>query len=97
MAKKTAKKSAATGKTAATKAAKKKSPAKKPAESLEIVLDSVEEKAFELAHASEKICKELSWPRQRQLPRPCAKVFKQHNVALTPAQGEKVALILFGD
>jgi hypothetical protein len=100
MAKKTAKKPAGK-RAAAAKTAKKKTakrpPAKKQTETLEIKLDATEEKAFELAHRSGKVCDQLESAATLAITQAVQKVFKQHGITLTPAQGEKVALVLFGD
>lgn len=90
MAKKTTAKKATAAK------ATKKAPAKK-AKPVEIELEPAEIKAFELAHSSAKVCKELELAVTATISQAVRKVFKQHNIALSPAQGEKVALLLFGD
>jgi hypothetical protein len=92
MAKKTSKKAATK------KAAKKKAPAKKqkPVEE-KIVLDAVEETALELAHSSDEACKDLELAATLAISQAVRKVFKKHGVTLNAVQGEKVALILFGD
>ena len=90
MAKKTTKKKAT-----ATKA-KKKAPAKK-VERIEIELDPVETKAFELAHSSAEVQKELEEAVTLAMSQAVRKVFKQHGISLTPPQGQEVAAFLFGD
>ena len=90
MAKKTATKKAPAAK------AKKKAPAKK-AKPVEIELEPAEIKAFELAHSSKQVCKELELAVTSTISLAVRKVFKQHSIALSPAQAEKVALLLFGD
>lgn len=80
--------------------AKKKAPAKKPAkkvERVEIEIDPVETKAFELAHGSAAVCRELEVAVTSALTQSVRKVFKQHRIALSTTQAEKVALLLFGD
>jgi len=90
MAKKTTTKKATAAK------AKKKAPAKK-AKPVEIELEPGEIKAFELAHSSAKVCKELELAVTSAISQAVRKVFKQHGIALATAQAEKVALLLFGD
>ena len=90
MAKKTTKKKAT-----ATKA-KKKAPAKK-VERIEIELDPVETKAFELAHSSAEVQKELEEAVTLAMSQAVRKVFKQHGISLTPPQAQEVAAFLFGD
>ena len=94
MAKKTSKPAAKTSKPA-TKA-KKKAPAKKT-KPIEIELDAIETKAFELAHSSDKVCTELEEGVMLAVSQAVRKVFKQHGVSLTSAQAEKVAMLLFAD
>lgn len=99
MAKKTATKKAPAAKakkTPAKKAPAKKAPAKK-AKPVEIELEPAEIKAFELAHSSEQVCKELELAVTATIATAVRKVFKQHSIALSPVQAEKVALLLFGD
>ena len=91
MAKKTTKK-----KPAATKTKKKKSSAKK-VERVEIELDPVEAKAFELAHSSDEVCGELEQAVTLAITQAVRKVFKQHRISLTAPQAEEVALLMFGD
>jgi hypothetical protein len=74
----------------------KKKPAKK-AERIEIELDPVETKAFELLHSSASVCKELESAVTAAIAQAVRKVFKQHRIALAPSQAEEVAAILFGD
>jgi nitrogen fixation protein FixH len=95
MAKKTAKKKTPAKKATATKA-KKKAPAKK-AEHVEIELAPVETKAFELAHSSAKVQKELEEAATLAMSQAVRKVFKQHGISLTPPQAQIVAAVLFGD
>jgi hypothetical protein len=90
MAKKTTKK-----KPAATKA-KKKASAKK-VERVEIELDPVEAKAYELAHSSGEVCRELELAVSSAMFQAVRKVFKQHRISLTMPQAQKVAVFLFGD
>jgi hypothetical protein len=78
------------------RATKKKSPAKK-AKPVEIELDALEAKAFELAHSSDKVCTKLEKAVTLAVFQAVRKVFKQHRISLTTAQVEKVALLLFGD
>jgi hypothetical protein len=97
MAKKTAAKKATPAKKATgAKASKKKAPAKK-AECIDIQLDPTEVKAFELAHKSEQVCKELELAVTQAMAKTVQKVFKQHDISLTASQSEQVALLLFGD
>jgi hypothetical protein len=81
-----------------TKAAesKRKSPAKK-IERIEIELDPVETKAFELAHSSAAVRTELEEAVTSAITGTVRKVFKRHRISLTPPQAEEVALLLFGD
>ena len=96
MAKKAATKKTAKKKPAATKAAKKK-PAKKQAEPEQIVLSAVEEKAFDLVQKSKAVCRELEVAVTAAVADSVQAVFKQHGIALTAAQAQNVAVILFGD
>jgi hypothetical protein len=89
MAKKTTKKKPATK-------AKKKAPAKK-VERVEIELDPVETKAFELAHSSVEVCTELEEAVTSAISQAVQKVFKGHRISLKPLQAQEVALLLFGD
>lgn len=94
MAKKTATKQAPAAKAKKTPA--KKAPAKK-SKPVEIELEPAEIKAFELAHSSKQVCKELELAVTATIATAVRKVFKQHSIALSPVQAEKVALLLFGD
>lgn len=99
MAKKTTTKKAAPAKAAKKAApakAAKKAPAKK-AKPVEIELEPAEIKAFELAHASKEVCKELELAVTSTIAVAVRKVFKQHSIALSAEQAERVALLLFGD
>lgn len=100
MAKKTTTKKATPAKAAKTAPAKKapakKAPAKK-AKPVEIELEPAEIKAFELAHSSDKVCKELELAVTSTIAVAVRKVFKQNSVALSAEQAERVALLLFGD
>jgi hypothetical protein len=104
MAKKTAKKSvAASKKTAkAPKAAAKKPAAGKKkssekVECVEIELGPAEEKALLLAHSSEAVCEELELAVTEAIAKAVRNVFKSHDVALSAAESQQVALFLFGD
>ena len=90
MAKKTTKK-----KSAATKA-KTKASAKK-VERVEIELDPVEAKAYELARSSGEVCEELELAASLAMSQAVRKVFKQHRISLTTTQAQNVAVFLFGD
>jgi uncharacterized protein YcgI (DUF1989 family) len=97
MAKKTAKKKAAPAKKSTSKkAAPKKAPAKK-VEHVEIQLSPAETAAFELAHSSEEVCKELEEAVTAVMGDTIRKVFKKHKISLTQPEGQQVALLLFGD
>jgi hypothetical protein len=76
--------------------AKKKAPAKK-IERIEIELDSVETKAFDLAHSSIEVCTELEEAVALAMSQVVRKVFEQHGISLTPLQSQEVALLMFGD
>jgi hypothetical protein len=91
MAKKTTKK-----KSTATKAKTKASP-KKKIEHVEIELDRVEAKAYELAHSSGEVCEELELAVSLAMSQAVLKVFKKHRISLTMPQAQKVAVFLFGD
>jgi hypothetical protein len=95
MAKKTTKRTTTKTKPAATKA-KKQTPAKK-ADCMEIELDSVEVEAYELAHSSDKVRKELELAVTNAMSQAVRKVFKQHRISLSPPQAQTVSVILFGD
>jgi hypothetical protein len=98
MAKKTTKSATESKKKApAKKATKKKAPAKSQAKPMEIELDPIEIKAFELAHSSDKVCADLEKVVTSSVSQAVRKVFKQHSISLTASQAEKVALLLFGD
>jgi hypothetical protein len=90
MAKKTTKK-----KSTATKS-KPKAPAKK-VEYVEIELDPVEAKAYELAQSSTEVCEELEVAVSLAMSQAVRKVFKQHSISMTMPQSQKVAVFLFGD
>ena len=90
MAKKTTKK-----KSTATKA-KTKASAKK-VERVEIELDPLEAKAYELAHSSGEVCSELELAVSLAMSQAVRKVFKQHRISLAATQAQKVAAFLFGD
>jgi hypothetical protein len=79
-----------------TSKAKKKAPAKK-VERIEIELDPVETKAFELAHSSNNVREELEDAVTSAMSQAVRKIFKQHGISLTLPQAEEVALLLFGD
>jgi hypothetical protein len=96
MAKKATKTAKTTKKKTTAPKAKKKSPAKK-ASRVEITLDAVETKAFELAHGSNAVCEELENAATSSLSQAVCKVFKKHGISLNTSQSEKVALLLFGD
>ena len=83
----------ATQKKPAAKTKKKAAPQK--AESVEIELDAIETKAFELAQSSAKVRKELEVTVTRAMAQAVRKVFKQHRVSLSAPQSEKVAAFLF--
>jgi hypothetical protein len=91
-----AKKKAAPAKKATATKSKKKAPAKKP-EHVDIELDPVEVEAYELAHSSEKVCKELELTVTLAMAQAVRKVYKQHGITLSPPQAQQVAMILFGD
>ncbi len=90
MAKKTTKKKPAATKT------KKKASAKK-VEYVEIELDPVEAKAYELANSSGELCEELELAVSVAMSKAVRKVFKLHCISLTTPQAQKVAVFLFGD
>jgi hypothetical protein len=90
MAKKTTKK-----KTAATKTKAKAST--KKVEYVELELDPIEAKAFELAHSSDKVCEELELAVSLAMSQAVRKIFKLHGIALSMPQAKKVAVFLFGD
>ena len=102
MAKKTTKKKATpvkkatSAKKATAKKAARKAPAKK-ADRIEVELDPVETKAFELANSSAKVQKELEEAATLAMSQAVRKVFKQHGISLTPPQAQIVAAVLFGD
>ena len=75
---------------------KKKAPSKK-IERIEIKLDPVEIKAFDLAHSSVEMRSELEEAVTLAIAQTVRKVFKQHRVSLTTIQAQEVALLLFGD
>ena len=86
-----------TAKSASKSASKtKKKPAKK-ADRVEIEIDPAETKAFELVQSSKKVCEDLELAVTAAVAQAVRKVFKQHRIALTSPQAEKVATILFGD
>ena len=85
-----------TAKTATKKAAKKKGPAKK-VERIEIELDPVETKAFELARSSDVVCRELEEAVTLAVSQAVRKVFKRRGIGLAPPQAQEVAMLLFGD
>ena len=75
---------------------KKKAPSKK-IERIEIELDPVETKAFDLAHSSVELRSELEEAVTLAIARTVRKVFKQHRISLTTPQAQELALLLFGD
>ena len=85
-----------TTKTKPAKKAKKKAPAKK-VEHIEIELDPIESKAFDLAHSSDDVRRELEEAAASAICRAVRKVFKQHGISLTPPQAQEVSAWLFGD
>jgi hypothetical protein len=95
MAKKTTKKKPVAAK--AKKKAPAKTSAKKQVEHVEIELDSVEAKAYELAHSSSEMCEELEVAVSLAISEAVRKIFKKHRISLTMPQAQKVALFLFGD
>ena len=92
----TAKKATATPKAAATKKGCKSATCKSH-ESDEIVLDAVEEKAFDLAQSSDALCDELEVEVTEALSVVVRKVYKKHKITLSAQQAKNVALVLFGD
>jgi hypothetical protein len=96
MAKKTTKKKATTHKKATAKKSKKKSPATK-VDRIEIELDPAEVKAYELAHSSDTVRKELELAVTLSMAQAVRKVFTQHGVSLTLSQSQQVAVLLFGE
>jgi hypothetical protein len=66
-------------------------------EYVEIELDPVEAKAYELAHSSGEVCKELELAVSLAMSQAVRKVFKQHRISLTMPHAQKVAVFLFGD
>ena len=98
MAKKTPKKKSAakTTKKAPPAKAKKKASATK-AKCVEIELDPIETKAFELAHSSAEVQKELEEAATLAMSQAVRKVFKQHRISLTSPQAQQVAACLFCD
>jgi hypothetical protein len=91
----TAKKATATPKAAAKKGCK--SATCKSHEADELVLDAVEEKAFDLAQSSDALCDELEVEVTEALSVVVRKVYKKHKIALSAQQAKNVALVLFGD
>ena len=95
MAKKTAaKKAAAKQVPGKKKTAAKKSPARKADP---ITLDAAEEKAFDLAQSSTKVCKELEVAVTEAATAAVRKVFKGHRVPLSRVQAGTLTMVLFGD
>jgi hypothetical protein len=92
--KKVAKKKAAP---ATKKAPKKKAAEKKPADAVEFKLSPVEEKALDLVQSSKELCKDLETAVTESISVAVQKVYKAHKIALTSAQAQNVALLLFGD
>ena len=80
------------------KSGKKKAPAKrKKEEQIEIQLDAVEQQALDLVQASDQVCNDLEHDVTDAVSKAVGAVFEKHNITLTPAQAENVALILFGN
>ena len=75
---------------------KKKAPSKK-IERIEIELDPVETKAFDLAHSSVELRSELEEAVTLAIAQVVRKIFKQHGISLTTIQAQELALILFGE
>ena len=94
--KKATKKTTGTGKSPQAKAAPKRS-ASGRGKAKPIALEPVEQEAFQLAHSSKAVCRELELSVSEAICQAVRKVFKRHNVVLTPAQGDTVAFVLFGD
>ena len=82
---------------AATKKAPKKKASPKKAEPMEIKLEAAEEKALDMVQSSKRLCKDLETEVTGAISQAVKKVFESHKHALTPAQSQNVALILFGD
>ena len=78
--------------TKSAKGTKKKAPA-----ATEIVLDAVEEKAYDLAHSSAAVCKELEVEATAALTQAVRRVYKAHGLTLSAEQASRVTMILFGD
>ncbi len=95
MAKKTTNK-AALGKKATAAKSKKRTPAAK-VDRIEVELDPLEVEAYELAHSSDSVCKELELAVTLATSQAVRKVFKQHRISLTLPQSQEVALLLFGE
>jgi hypothetical protein len=96
MAKKTTKKKSTVATKATATKSKKKAPAKKT-DRIEIELDPVEVEAYELAHSSDRVRKELELAVTLAMSQAVRKVFQQHRISLTPPQSQHIAMILFGD
>jgi hypothetical protein len=75
----------------------KRKPAAKKASHFEVELDPAETEAFELAHSSDKVRKELEEAATAAMSQAVRKVFKQYRISLTVSQSQKVAVVLFGD
>jgi hypothetical protein len=98
MAKKTTKKKPAAKSTKKAPAAKAKRRAtRKKAERFEIELDPAETRAFELAHASDEVRKQLEEAATLAMSQAVRKVFKQHRISLTASQSATIAAVLFGE
>jgi hypothetical protein len=95
MAKKTTKKATGKKKTSPAKSAKKATRAK--ADRIEIELDPLAVKAYELAHASDAVCKELELAVTSAVSQAIRKVFKGHRISLTLPQAEELAMLFFGE
>ena len=75
----------------------KKTAQAKQIERIEIELDPIETKAFDLAHSSVEVCTELEEAVALAISQVVRKVFKQHGISLSPSQAQEVALLMFGD
>ena len=94
MAKKTAKKKAASG---GKTASPSKSPRKKGPAHGEFTLSDIEAQAFDLAQSSEKVRKELELAVTEAAAVAVRKVFRLHKIRLKAAEASNLTVILFGE
>jgi hypothetical protein len=95
--KKVAKKAAPSKKAAKAKPAKKKTAPAIKDDQIEIMLEPIEKEALDLVQTSNQLCNDLEVAVTSAVSQAVRKVFKSHKVALSAAQAENVALILFGN